>query len=107
MYVFPLTYQDFFTADELVRNNRYQEVYEHIDKARWKFIIGLISECLSYGYIWGFLCGFKFKIVSTMSDKPVLLKFLEKTALTDAARDGFIDIARPLIFGWILSFIQN
>ncbi|EKU97176.1 hypothetical protein Lepto7375DRAFT_6343 [Leptolyngbya sp. PCC 7375] len=29
------------------------------------------------------------------------------TVLTYAARDGFIDIARLLIFGWILSFIQN
>ncbi|EKU97175.1 putative NTPase (NACHT family) [Leptolyngbya sp. PCC 7375] len=90
-----LTYQEFFTADELVRNNRYQEVYEHIDKARWKFVIGLISECLSYEYIWGFLCGFKFKIDSTISDEPVLLKFLEEVERIAASTVQQLDSNQP------------
>ena len=72
-----LTYQEFFTADYLVRNDRYQEVYQYLEKPRWHFVIGLISERLSYETLWQFFCEFKRKIDSIISDDPKLIAFLE------------------------------
>lgn len=72
-----LTYQEFFAADYLVRSKTYHEVYNHLEKKRWYFVIGLIAECLSYETLWKFFCDFKSKIDSTISSEPKLIDFLK------------------------------
>lgn len=72
-----LTFQEFFTADNLVRNNRYHEVYEHLEQPRWYFVIGMIAECLSDENLWQFFYELKLKIDSVISENSKLINFLK------------------------------
>ncbi|NEQ51535.1 MAG: NACHT domain-containing protein [Leptolyngbya sp. SIO3F4] len=92
-----LTYQEFFTADDLVRNNRYQEVYKHLEQPRWHFVIGLIAECLSYERLWKFFCEFKLKIDSMISCDPKLITFLERVQDRAATTAELLDSKQPNI----------
>ncbi|MEA5464452.1 NACHT domain-containing protein [Leptothoe sp. PORK10 BA2] len=92
-----LTYQEYFTAYDLVENNGYQEVYKHLEQPRWYFVIGLIAECLAYERLWQFFCEFKLKIDSIISNEPTLIAFLEKVEKRSKATAELLDSKQPNI----------
>lgn len=72
-----LTYQEFFTAEHLVRSGRYYEVYNYIDNPRWHYVIGLVAECIPYEKTWKFFVDFKDRIDSEISEDADIISFLD------------------------------
>ncbi|MGD1950556.1 MAG: NACHT domain-containing protein [Leptolyngbyaceae cyanobacterium] len=73
-----LTYQEFFTADDLVRNKKQTDIYNHINDPRWRFVIGLVSELVSREDLWAFFAGMKKTIDSHVDMDKTLIRHLEK-----------------------------
>lgn len=90
-----LTYQEYFTADYLVRNNRYQEVYKHLEQPRWHFVIGLIAERLSYETLWQFFYDFKLEVDSKISDDPELISFLKAVESRASSTARMLESKQP------------
>ncbi|MEM6251959.1 MAG: NACHT domain-containing protein [Cyanobacteria bacterium P01_D01_bin.156] len=83
-----LTYQEFFTAEYLVKTSRYDEVYEHINNPRWHYVIGLVAECIPYEKTLPFFTGFKERIdqeISEDRDIRLFLRVLEGVTQATAA----------------------
>ena len=83
-----LTYQEFFTAEYLVKTGRYREVYNYIDDPRWHYVIGLVAECIPHEKTLSFFTDFKERIdqqISEDGDVEPFLSLLDRVTKTTAA----------------------
>lgn len=71
-----LTYQEFFTAEDLVRNHQQNNVYDHLNEPRWYFVIGLVSELIPREELWHFFSGMKKVIDNSINADKALVEHL-------------------------------
>ncbi|MBT9311484.1 NACHT domain-containing protein [Leptothoe kymatousa] len=90
-----LTYQEFFTADNLVSTGQYPEVFNHLEKNRWHFVIGLISESLSDRALWDFFREFKHRADAMVAEDTSLVEFLAMVNETAMGTSQSLDSRQP------------
>ncbi|NJL46295.1 MAG: NACHT domain-containing protein [Leptolyngbyaceae cyanobacterium SM2_5_2] len=73
-----LTYQEYFTAEHLVRTNRFMDIFQYLSDRRWSFVIELVSELIPPQLSWDFFLGFKKTIDSYVNGDMKLVGFLKK-----------------------------
>ncbi|MDX2211668.1 MAG: NACHT domain-containing protein [Oculatellaceae cyanobacterium bins.114] len=72
-----LTFQEYFTANYLVSNQKYDVVYKHITENRWRFVIELIAELLDESSIDSFIENCKQSLDIFVDSKKKLCDFLK------------------------------
>ncbi len=72
-----LTFQEYFTAEYLVRTNQYAIVYQHITNSQWRFIIELVAELLRPEQIEDFFQNFKRILDGSISNNDRLRQFIQ------------------------------
>lgn len=72
-----LTYQEFFTADYLVKTSTYTDVYNHLHDPRWNFVTGLTVELIRQEDSQSFFDGFKYAIEQYVSQDVKLCELLD------------------------------
>jgi hypothetical protein len=73
-----LTYQEYFTAEYLVKSNCFMDVYQYLSDRRWSFVIELVSELIPQQLSWEFFLDFKKTIDSYVNGDIKLVGFLKK-----------------------------
>ena len=96
-----LTYQEFFTAEYLVKTGRYDEVYDHIDNPRWHYVIGLVAECIPYEKTLTFFTEFKNRIDQRISEDGEIEPFFNLLDPVTKATAATIKGNRPNIATYV------
>ncbi|NEQ52167.1 MAG: NACHT domain-containing protein [Leptolyngbya sp. SIO3F4] len=95
-----LTYQEFFVANNLVRNQEQHVVYQHIQDSRWNFVIGLVAELLPKDKSLDFLSCMKQAIDQPIKNQDQNKALSEYFKILEAAADrAFLSLdSKPLHF---------
>ncbi|WP_017297231.1 NACHT domain-containing protein [Nodosilinea nodulosa] len=103
-----LTYQEYFTAEHLVRTDAYTDVYRYLADRRWSFVIELVSELVPRQVAWDFFVGFKVSVDNYVNGDMRLVAFLSKldraatfVAYTDHSDRSHVQV---LIRAWYFAF---
>ncbi|PZV09532.1 MAG: hypothetical protein DCF21_19470 [Leptolyngbya sp.] len=103
-----LTYQEYFTAEHLVRTDQYTDVYRYLPDRRWSFVIELVSELVPRQRAWDFFVGFKNSVDSYINADMRLVAFLRKldraatfVAYTENSDRSHVQV---LIRAWYFAF---
>lgn len=71
-----LTFQEYFTAEYLVRSNQWEIIFERITDPKWQFIIELVAELLPLSKKENFFTQFKQSLDSLIINNRKLSNFL-------------------------------
>ncbi len=71
-----LTYQEFFVADSLVREDSYTNVYPYIREPRWNLVIELVAELMPQNLAFDFLRGIKKNIDRNIGGDKKIANYL-------------------------------
>ena len=103
-----LTYQEFFTADHLVKTLAYTDVYEHLHDPRWHFVTGLTAELIPKEVSYRFFQGLKQTIDGYIGQDVKLHQLLEtvNTATGFAAASFAVELQHlsTYIRAWYLVY---
>lgn len=103
-----LTFQEYFTADYLVRSEKYEIVFEHVTDPKWRFIIELVAELLPAEKKLDFFEKFKYALDLLVIDNNKLCNFLRWVDWTAGqvldTVEATIDHKRTLLRAWYFVF---
>jgi hypothetical protein len=103
-----LTYQEYFTAEYLVKTKNYAKVYNYLTDRRWSFVIELISELIPREQSWQFFVEFKNTIDEDVNGDTKLIYFLSRIeqAADFIARNhkGSKAFIQPLTRAWYFAY---
>ena len=72
-----LTFQEYFTAEYLVKTNQYALVHQRITDAQWRFVIELVAELLPAAQTTDFFLGYQRALAQLVASNGKIQKFLK------------------------------
>ncbi len=103
-----LTFQEYFTADYLVRTDNYSIVHDHITQHQWRFVIELVAELLSPDQANPFFQAFKQTVDRLVSGNDKMRSFLswvdQIAASVSASVHAQTQHKRTLLRAWYFAF---
>lgn len=72
-----LTYQEFFVAESLVREDSYTDIYRYIKEPRWNFVIELVAELMPQNLAFDFLRGIKKDIDRSIGGEKAIENYID------------------------------
>lgn len=72
-----LTFQEYFTAEYLVKTNQYAIVHQHITDPQWRFVIELVAELLPADQTDPFFLGYQQALVKLVASNDKIQAFLK------------------------------
>ncbi|MEO0405866.1 MAG: NACHT domain-containing protein [Cyanobacteria bacterium P01_A01_bin.135] len=103
-----LTFQEYFTAEQLINTNQQERVLPHLSDPQWRFVIQLVSELLRPEQTQEFFTELKRAVDALVLHNPKVLQFLDWLDETAALTAQSLRVERPykatLLRAWYFTF---